>query len=196
MFIAVDGPNASGKTTICRELHQAISAKGRPCILTREPSDSAVGTFARDAQEVMCGKAYACLIASDRHEHIRRVIQPAIAESSSVISDRYVASSLALQALDGVNEEYIWAINQGFIVPDKYVFLDACSSVLEERLAARPTLSRFERDYSSSQEREAFQEVGNLLRQRGIDVKFFRTDLAPPSRIVAEVVAWVSEVGV
>ncbi|MEM3526377.1 MAG: dTMP kinase, partial [Candidatus Jordarchaeaceae archaeon] len=67
---------------------------------------------------------YALLFAADRMEHIEKVIKPLLSEGVTVVSDRYVESSIAYQAAEGLEIEWIENINRFAISPDLTILLD------------------------------------------------------------------------
>ncbi|HKS50107.1 MAG TPA: hypothetical protein VJT49_34380 [Amycolatopsis sp.] len=67
--------------------------------------------------------ALACLCAADRHHQFATEIVPALREGQVVVCDRYVASSLVLQGLDGLSAEVVWQLNHGVYRPDLSVIL-------------------------------------------------------------------------
>jgi len=100
----------------------------------------------RASTDTYRGMALACLVAGDRHHHLATEIRPRLQAGFTVISDRYLPSSLVLQRMDDVDQETIWQLNKGAEPPDLAVILNATPAVLGGRLARRGgTHSRFER---------------------------------------------------
>jgi dTMP kinase len=85
-----------------------------------------------------------------------------------VLCDRYVESSLVLQRLDGVEVDYILAINAGIPRPGLRIRLLAQPNVLTQRLTQRPLPPerRFERIGGSERELELYAEADELLTER------------------------------
>lgn len=46
-FVVIDGPSGIGKSTVTALLHQQLAARGLSVLATKEPSDSRLGTLAR-----------------------------------------------------------------------------------------------------------------------------------------------------
>lgn len=103
-FIAIEGIDGSGTTSQTRALGQWLGQRGHAVLETREPSRGAIGTLIRQRLSVAAAPlepaALALLFAADRLDHIASEVEPALAAGSVVLSDRYVLSSLAYQALD------------------------------------------------------------------------------------------------
>lgn len=148
-FIVVEGPNGSGKSTYIKKLVAHFESDGKEVFSTKEISGSKVGRFAYDIMGEMNGLAYACLMASDRYEHLKTEIIPALKEGKIVICDRYALSSLIYQQMDGVKPSFILDINSEIIRPDLTIVLTADADVLSERKIERAKetgkpLDRFE----------------------------------------------------
>ncbi|GAA3743065.1 thymidylate kinase [Spinactinospora alkalitolerans] len=97
-------------------------------------------------------------------------IRPALAEGRLVLCDRYIASSLVLQAgIDRVPKEFVQGLNAHANPPDLNVILTAPAEVLHGRLAARGSHGRFENDPANTdREVTLYREVIPLLEQAGI----------------------------
>ena len=93
-FIAVDGPNGVGKSTLIEAIKNKLEVLGYAVYITREPTDTKLGNFLREFAEKHSGRSLACLVAADRYEHMTNEIIPALEEGQLVISDRYILSSL------------------------------------------------------------------------------------------------------
>lgn len=170
-FISFDGPNGVGKSTIVQEVASLLSSKGYDVYLTKEPTNSDIGSFIRNSEELLSlkGKPLACLVAADRHAHIQTEIKPNIQQNKLVITDRYIPSSLALQNMDGVSMDYIWNINEGFYPPDILFFIYADETTILTRMKHRAYKTRFERENTPLQELEFFKKAENYLSQRGLN---------------------------
>lgn len=128
-YIALEGVDGSGKSTVGRALVAALEARGEEVILVREPGGTEVGETVRSLlldTESLDVWAEVFLFAAQRAELARDVIAPALDRGVWVVSDRTYYSSIAYQGrARGLGEERIRDINetglQG-VVPD-YVFV-------------------------------------------------------------------------
>jgi dTMP kinase len=107
-----------------------------------EPSSGVLGSAMRDAiegREEMTPEALALGFAADRIHHIKRPggIQSMLGDGVWVISDRYVLSSLAYQAAQGVDMDWLVEINRFAPTPDVTVFIDTPLKVCLERITSR-----------------------------------------------------------
>lgn len=193
-LITLDGPGGVGKSTVTALLGDLLAEDGTPALATREPSNSALGQLARHGTDQYRGRAMACLIAADRYQHLDEEIRPALALGRTVVCDRYVASSLVLQVLDGVPREAVWELNSGILLPDLAVILTARPEVIAKRLADRGAHSRYEREPGST-ERECagFREAATFLRTAGVRVLQVDATTAAPAEIARTIVTAVTQ---
>jgi dTMP kinase len=145
-FVSLDGPGGAGKSTTAALVCGQLTAAGLQVHATAEPSPTPLGKMIRASTDIYRGIALACLVAGDRHHHLATEIRPQRHAGGIVVCDRYLASSLVLQRMDGVDWDTIWQLNAGAEPPDLAVILNAAPEVLARRLASRGgTHSRFER---------------------------------------------------
>ena len=169
-FVAVDGPNGSGKSTLIQSVKDRIESLGYTVYITREPTDTKLGRFIREFAESHSGISLACLVASDRYEHISNEIVPELGKGSIVITDRYVLSSLILQGMDDVSNEYILNLNSEIIKLDLQLAVYADEEGLQIRLAERSELTRFEKDNQSNAELNYMEEGIIQLERKNVNV--------------------------
>ncbi|OIJ89548.1 dTMP kinase [Streptomyces colonosanans] len=180
-FVSIDGPSGVGKSTTVQALHDHLTSEGRPARRTVEPTTSALGQFTRSHANQIRGLALACLVAANRYEHIETEIEPALRAGELVISDRYLPSSLVLQQLDGVPEDFILAVNNRAILPDLSVILTADPGLIAERISARGITHRFHLNPSGpSREVELYADAAAYLMSRGAEVLLLDTSTATP----------------
>ncbi|MGH3900235.1 MAG: dTMP kinase [Pseudonocardiaceae bacterium] len=112
-LITVDGPGGVGKSSAVTRAIELLTAAGLPVHGTRQPSRAELGELARHGTDTYHGMSLACLCAADRHHQLDTEIKPSLREGRIVLCDRYVASSLVLQGLDGVPSQIVWQLNHG-----------------------------------------------------------------------------------
>jgi len=166
LFIAVEGPNAVGKTTITGCLAAVLEAHGAVVHVTTEPSASPLGRLVRSAESYLAGRALALAVAADRYAHLDGEITPALRSGKLVITDRYVQSSLVLQRLDGLGLDEIWSYNSHVAVPGMSVYLEDDPEVIAARLMQRPALSRLEARGSPARELALYRDAFRFLARR------------------------------
>ena len=133
MFITIEGPEGSGKTTVAKKLVEVLNEKGYQVVYTREPGGVAIAERIRDIildvnNTNLDPRSEALLYAASRRQHLVEKVLPALAEDKIVICDRFVDSSLAYQGYArgiGIDEIYdinLFAINNTW--PDITILLD------------------------------------------------------------------------
>jgi dTMP kinase len=177
MFIAIEGPNGVGKTSVLEELRARLEGRGKPVVALRQPSDTPFGHFIREHHNEIRGIRLATYVVADRYLQIDNAIGPAIDNGSIVLLDRYVASTLVLQRMDGVDPEFLLWLNSEALVPDLTIVLDASAPSLRARLDARGRISRFEATAHDSEcEIQYFDDAAIRLTQAGYTILRIATD--------------------
>jgi dTMP kinase len=189
-FIVVEGLDGAGTTTLAHTLRDRLERIGISVLLTREPSDLPVGRLIREALTHAVGVSDGVLpflFAADRKDHLEREVEPALSSGNWVISDRYLASSLAYQSLAAPFES-IAALNSTFRKPDLTLFVDAPAEVCMARISSRGGESeRFEALDRLRVVSHAYDRALDWCLARGEHVA--RIDGRPDADTVAEM-AW------
>lgn len=139
-YVALEGVDGSGKSTVGQALLEALDRRGIEAILVREPGGTAVGEAVRSLlldSETLDDWAEAFLFAAQRAELARDVIQPALDSGTWVISDRSYYSSIAYQGrARGLGEDNVRTINEtglDGVVPDFVFVLDVDPALALDR---------------------------------------------------------------
>ena len=189
MFVAVDGPNGVGKSTIVSRVANELRKRDQIVLTLRQPSDSDFGRFVRSAEHGFRGLSLAILVVADRLAQVETDIRPALAAGHTVICDRHVASTLVLQRLDGMDLRRLWQLNGDVLMPDLQVILLASPDVLRARLDDRGRSSRFERsDDVEKLEVRYYMEAADWLRSHGQFVLTIDTDGQPIDDVAGTVI--------
>ncbi len=170
LFIAFDGPNGVGKSTVIGSVKSELMTRGIPVYTTREPTDTDLGAFTRKIAETLDDESLTCLVAADRYDHLKHEIIPQLMEGKVVLSDRYVLSSLILQCMDGVDSDFVLAVNSRAICPDIQIAIIADIDVIQSRLSKREQLTRFESGQRTSEELDCLQRGKDAFTLLGIEV--------------------------
>ncbi|HHY18879.1 MAG TPA: dTMP kinase [Firmicutes bacterium] len=210
LFISFEGIDGSGKSTQAKLCFDALVQKSIPSLLTREPGGEVIAEKIREillySQDEVLPQTEVLLYAAARSQHVRKVIEPALAEDKIVICDRFVHSSIAYQGYGlGVDQESIWQINRfamGNIFPD-IVFLfdlsvDAAQQRSQERAQSRESLVNSEkskRDRIEARSFEFYQKVRNGFLEMAKDPRVKILDATKtPEAIHDEVISIVCQV--
>jgi dTMP kinase len=154
-FLVLEGIDGSGTTTQLDRAAAYVSSLGHPAVATREPSTGPIGRLLRGALlgqlgmpdgTHMAGRTMALLFAADRVDHLQREIEPHLAAGTTVISDRYLLSSLAYQA-EETERDWVLGLARGILRPDLTILLDLPIDVAARRreAAGRP-VERYDAD--------------------------------------------------
>ncbi len=109
MFITLEGPDGSGKSSQIRPLVEYLRQQGYAVLPTREPGGTFIGEQVREVLNRLENKAMhprteTLLFLSARAQLVEEVIRPALARGEVVVSDRYADSTLAYQGYGHGND--------------------------------------------------------------------------------------------
>ena len=133
MFITLEGPEGSGKTSHIPHLVEYLREKGYTVFHTREPGGTSIGEQIRavihDLKNVeMHPRTETLLYQAARAQIVEQVIQPRLRAGEIVLSDRYYDSTIAYQGYGHQQDlEQVRALVKyatGGLVPDLTVLLD------------------------------------------------------------------------
>ena len=145
-LIAVEGVDASGKSTQARLLAEALGA-----VFTFQFGATDVGAVVRGllldpANDSLDDRTEALLITADKAQHVAEIVGPALESGRDVVTDRFTASTLAYQGygrgldLDQLQEMLRFAT--GGLEPDLNVLLEVRPELTARRMGL--SLDRFE----------------------------------------------------
>ena len=102
MFITLEGPEGSGKTSHLDRLANRIRQAGFDVVVTREPGGTRIGDEIRNTLLSMKNmeidlKTEILLFQASRAQHVHELILPSLAEGKVVLCDRYADSTMAYQ---------------------------------------------------------------------------------------------------
>lgn len=181
-FITFEGGEGAGKSTQVARLAEALRAAGKPVIETREPGGS---PGAEEIRELLVHGAVgrwdpmteALLHFAARHDHVQRVIRPALEAGDWVVCDRFADSTLAYQGyghgLGRAPIEQLYALAVGDLAPDLTLILDLPVEVgLDRAGGRRGGATRYERMDRAFHERlrRGFLEIAARAPERCVVV--------------------------
>ena len=117
MFITIEGPEGSGKTTAVDTAVKELEKMGYQIVRTREPGGTPIAEQIRNVildknNVAMDQRTEALLYAASRRQHLVEKVWPALKEGKIVICDRYLDSSLAYQGgARGLGIDNILSVN-------------------------------------------------------------------------------------
>ena len=152
-FITLEGGEGVGKTTNLKFIKHYLEQHNIQVVTTREPGGTALAEKIRQLlldndSEAVSETAELLLIFAARAQHIKHVIEPALAEGTWVICDRFTDATYAYQGggrnmrVSTIESLENWV--QGTLRPDLTILLDAPVEIGLERARLRSAFDRFE----------------------------------------------------
>lgn len=187
LFISFEGIDGAGKSTHIDALAQAFRSQGRQVTVTREPGGTPLAEKLRALvlNEAMDAMTEALLVFAARRDHLRQLIEPALARGDVVLCDRYTDATFAYQGGGrGFDEQILRALENwvqalpdadGIRQPDLTLWFDLDPEIAAQRLASARIPDKFE-----AQPVEFFRRVtaGYAQRQAQAPQRFARIDAA------------------
>jgi dTMP kinase len=133
MFITLEGPEGSGKTSHIPYLVEFLREKGYAVFPTREPGGTSIGEQIREVlhslkNTEMHPRTETLLYQAARAQFVEQVVRPRLALGEIILSDRYADSTLAYQGYghqqDLEQVRVLIRYATGGLVPDLTVLLD------------------------------------------------------------------------
>lgn len=141
LFIVFEGIDGSGESTQAALLKDFLEKMGKKVLLTKEPYiENESGKKIREVLEKKVSmdlKELQILFTENRREHLEKLIEPALNDGVTVISDRYYFSTFAFGAASGVDLEYLISLNEKFLHPNVTFILDVAPEISMERIDKR-----------------------------------------------------------
>ncbi len=145
-FITFEGLDGCGKSTQIEKLAAALRTQGLSVVVTREPGGTSTGEKIRrvlldTATTGLSPLAELALMFASRAQHISEVIQPAMAEGSIVLCDRFTDSTEAYQGGGRkLGSEPVMELHRilcGNLQPDLTILMDSDVAASVERARRR-----------------------------------------------------------
>jgi len=170
MFIAIEGIDGVGKSTVIARSRDELARRGYKLYLTSEPSNSRIGVLIREwllrgGSEVPHPGIYALLFVADRMHHYYSEVEPMSRAGYIVVSERYMESTIAYQGAMGLPMDWLLELHRFLPRPHLTIVLDAPVEVVVRRLRSRGILERFE-------DPEFLEKVREILLRRAREMGY------------------------
>ncbi|MEY3787024.1 MAG: hypothetical protein RIQ94_674 [Pseudomonadota bacterium] len=152
-FITLEGGEGVGKSTNMAFIKNYLFQHKISVVVTREPGGTVLAEKLRQLlldknSEVISDQAELLMVFAARAQHIKHVIEPALAKGEWVLCDRFTDATYAYQG-GGRNMrisaiEWLENMVQGALRPDLTLLLDAPVEIGIERARSRAEFDRFE----------------------------------------------------
>jgi dTMP kinase len=166
-FITFEGIDGAGKSSHLGAIAAWLRARGREVMCTREPGGTPLAEALRTfvLEQPMDPETETLLVFAARRDHLRTLIEPALARGATVLCDRYTDATFAYQGAGrGVDARVLEELErwvQRGRSPDLTFWFDLDPAVAAARLAATRPADRFE-----AEDRAFFERVAAGYRAR------------------------------
>ncbi|MBX9977576.1 MAG: dTMP kinase [Alphaproteobacteria bacterium] len=142
MFITFEGGEASGKSTQIQKVRQCFESLNKPVVLTREPGGTAECELIRNLllHHQWEPTTEAFLFNASRHEHMKTLIEPALAAGKTVLCDRFMDSTMVYQGYGlGMSLAFLKTLQDHAVntAPDLTFIFDLDPGIALKRLVNR-----------------------------------------------------------
>ena len=154
-FVSFEGIDGAGKSSHIQALADWARARGAEVVLTREPGGTPLAERLRTLflNEPMDALTEALLVFAGRRDHLRTVIEPALARGALVLCDRFTDATFAYQGAGRGFDVAVLAQLETWVQegrqPDLTLWFDVDPSVAAARRAAARDADRLEREDES-----------------------------------------------
>jgi len=152
LFLTLEGVDGAGKSTHVQWMVDTLTSRGVTVLCTREPGGTPIGEKLRELllHEPMTLECETLLMFAARAEHVRSVIEPALAAGSWVVCDRFTDATFAYQGggreLGTTKIEALERWVHPDLQPDVTWLFDVPLEVARERLNRTRDKDRFEQE--------------------------------------------------
>ena len=174
LFIVLDGMDGSGKSEMVKLLHNYLFSKSKSyrILTTREPTS---GRYGKEIRQILASdkspkenaEKLLGLFIKDREEHAKDSILPFLKKSNGdvniVLCDRYYYSTIAFQAVQGLDMKMLIEKNKKFLKPDIAFIMDLKPETALERIKKRKK-EKFENIGFMKNLRDKFLQLPKILK--------------------------------
>lgn len=187
LFITLEGPDGSGKSTQIEYLREYFHDRGIETVLTREPGGTEIGEKLRDiildkGNSDMCDMAEALLYAASRAQHVSQLIRPALEEGKVVVCDRFIDSSIAYQGYGRELGEAVRIINEFAVdgcMPDLTFLMEIPPEIGKSRIQSE-SQDRLEQEKIEFHNRvyAGYRKIAKIYPRRFVEINAERDKLS------------------
>lgn len=186
-FVTFEGIDGAGKSSHIQALADWARARGAEVVLTREPGGTPLAERLRTLflNEPMDALTEALLVFAGRRDHLRTVIEPALARGALVLCDRFTDATFAYQGAGRGFDVAVLAQLEAWVQegrqPDLTLWFDVDPAVAAARRAAARDADRLERE-----DTDFFARVraGYAQRAQAAPARHARLDSSQPLEAV------------
>ncbi|TSE35544.1 dTMP kinase [Tepidimonas charontis] len=188
LFVSFEGIDGAGKSTHLATLAERLRAQGRRVTVTREPGGTPLAETLRGSllHSAMDALTEALLVFAARRDHLRHVIEPALAAGDVVLCDRFTDATFAYQGYGRGFDLSVLSTLEGWVQrtpqgglrqPDLTLWFDVPPALAAARLSATRAPDKFEAEPLAFFERVA---AGYAARAAQAPDRIVRIDASLP----------------
>ncbi|MFZ3229769.1 MAG: dTMP kinase [Pseudobdellovibrio sp.] len=169
IFLAFEGLDGSGKSSLMKQLEEHLILKKIQFIQTREPGGTAIGDKLREiileksSQPPPSPRTELLLYQASRAQHVDQVIQPALEAKKWVLCDRFTASSIAFQSsgrqISRHDVNWLNTFSTNSLKPNLQILLDLTTDESKKRRQKRADQVGEDEDRMESEADDFHQRV-------------------------------------
>ena len=198
-LLTLEGGEGAGKSTVLAAIADVLRAGGQTVVCTREPGGTPLAEDIRalllsPRDEPLHAQTELLLMFAARVQHVREIVQPALARGDWVLSDRFTDATFAYQGggrgFDRHRLETLEAWVHAEVQPDLTMWFDLPAETAAARRTAARAPDRFE-----EQEVAFFNRVRDayMARAAAAPQRIVRIDAAQDRAAVSEQIEHVLE---
>jgi dTMP kinase len=187
-FITIEGIDGAGKSSHLDALSAWLRERGHDVVQTREPGGTRLAESIRELflhKDDMDALTEALLVFAARRDHLRQVIEPALARGAVVVCDRFTDATFAYQGGGRGFDQAVLAQLEQWVQqgrqPDLTLWFDLAPAVAAARREAARDADRLERETLAFFERT---RAGYAARAQAAPQRFVVIDADQPREAV------------
>lgn len=200
MLITFCGLDGCGKTTMINRLYDDLKLT-RELFITKQPTDFVRSTpifrtYMDDPDHSAFDyRSLSLLAASDRVQHVNKVILPELKKGKIVLCDRYIYSCLAnLNARGFYKDKWLYEIARSIVEPDIAFFFEAPVDVAVKRVRSRE--AEKDRYIDMELQYKLHKQYGEICRKnKGVSVSTTEHEELSYEKVISEVRRMLYEKG-
>ena len=203
-FLTFEGGEGAGKSSNIRFAQTRLEARGIPCLVTREPGGTEVAEAIRQVllsphQEPVAPMTELLLVFAARAQHLAHCIQPALAQGTWVLCDRFTDTTYAYQGagreMGAAPVAALEQLVQGTLRPDLTLLFDVPVEVGMARAGKRGSPDRIESEQVAFFERirASFKAQARQLPSRWRVIDAARPLPEVEQQVAAVLDAWLED---
>lgn len=193
LFIDIEGIDGSGATTQTQRVAKELRRKGLKVEITKEPTQGPIGSLIRMAltnRFIVDRSTLQVLFVADRLDHLETWIIPRLKEGVSIVTDRYLWSTLAYALVE--DRDYLYRAHQHpkMFLPDLTIFLKIPPNIAVGRIEkSRFSYELFEDEGSLDETWGQYEEIADYFPE-GVRIV---NGMNPRESVTARIMLYLGE---